>query len=120
MGGKFAGREVAMDVLQAVRKGEKPNLQKIQLKHGYTKNSAKAMRATLTKGYKETISSVVEGLEKERNRLIRALSKRDLSNEKYKDMMDGVDKLTKNIQLLNGGATERQSLAINFDESFNG
>jgi len=55
---------------------------------------------------------------RERDRLIEALSHKKLSKEKYRDMIDGLDKLTKNIQLLNGGATERQGVSISFDQAF--
>lgn len=102
----IAAREVAKEVIREVRKGKIPNLQKIQRKHGYSKESAKSMKATRTIAYKNETKLVVEAMERERNRIISELSSKDLSKEKYRDLIDGLDKITKNVQLLSGKATD--------------
>lgn len=102
-------REVAKDVIAAVRNGEIPNLQKIQKKHGYSDYSAKSMKATMTKTYKKEIKNVLKALEDERDRLIASISGTDLSKEKLRDKIDAFDKIIKNYQLLSGGATENIS-----------
>ena len=96
---------VAQDVLNCVRKGKKINLQTIQRNRGYSKHSAHAMRATRTQTYQKIMQGFVQSMTRERTRILRAMKKVDLVDVKYKDMIDGVDKLTKNIQLVQGEPT---------------
>lgn len=112
----IAAREVAKEVLETVRQGKRPNLQKIQVKHGYTPKSAKAMRATSTKTYKTETKAVVSAMELERARIIKELGNKDLTKEKYRDLVDGLDKITKNIQLLNGGNTSSEKISFSWEE----
>jgi phage terminase small subunit len=51
------------------------------------------------------VESIVKKMERERDRLISALAEKDLEKENYKVIVDGLDKLTKNIQLLNDRPT---------------
>lgn len=93
---------------------------KAMIEAGYSENTAKTpQKLTESVEGKRLISSIVDKMERERDRLILYMADKDLSKEKYRDMMEAVDKLTKNIQLLNGGATERHGLILNFDSSFN-
>lgn len=103
----IAAKEVAKEVLENIGKGKKPNLGKIARKKGYKDNTADNPKLiTETKSYQEVIEPVVKRLEKERDRVIKALSKKDLDKERYHDLVDGLDKITKNIQLLSGKATD--------------
>jgi hypothetical protein len=106
-------KEVAREVLETVRKGKKPNLGKIIKSKGYAlTTSTVPTQVTNTKSYQEEIFPVVHAMEVERNRIIDALSKKKLSKEKYRDMIDGLDKLTKNIQLLSGKKTSNEGIEI--------
>jgi len=58
---------------------------------------------------RKAIDSIVEQLEVERQRAIDKL-KTKISEAKYRDLNDGIDKLTKNIQLLSGKATTREEI----------
>ena len=111
----LAAKQVAREVLETIGKGEKPNLGKIIKKKGYAhKTSLNPQEVTNTKSYQDEISPVIRAMEKERERLIEALGKKNLSKEKYRDMVDGIDKLTKNTQLLNGGKTSNEKLEISW------
>lgn len=102
----IAAQNVAKEVISKVRKGERPILGKIIPKHGYSPSIAThPNKVTRTDSYKEVIEPIVSAMERERNRLIKAMSERELTGERYRDLTDGIDKLTKNIQLLSGGAT---------------
>jgi hypothetical protein len=105
--------EVANDVIEEVRIGKIPNLQKIQRKHGYSKQSAKAMKATRTKIYKETIDknreSVISQLEEERQQILVRM-KKTRNKAKYRDLTYSLDVVTKNHQLLTGGKTENNGI----------
>lgn len=75
-------------------------------KAGYSPRTARTpKKMTETKSYKEAIKPIVEQMEEERQRAI-GLLKKKISKAKYRDLTDGIDKLTKNIQLLTGGKTE--------------
>jgi len=50
--------------------------------------------------------------EDERQRIISAMTLKNLDDEEYKVLIDGLDKVTKNIQLLSGGVTERQAIVL--------
>jgi len=99
-------KAVAKDVIERVRNSKKINFQEIQQNRGYSKNSAKAMKAKSTQSYQNEIKPIVERLIEERDRAIRAM-KGKISRAKYRDLTDAADKLTKNIQLLSGGSTEK-------------
>ena len=115
----ISAKEVAKEVLENIRKGIKPNLGKIIKSKGYSETTSTVPTlVTETKSYKEVINPVVEAMEAERNRIIVALSNKKLSKEKYRDLIDGLDKLTKNVQLLSGGRTSNESIKITFDNAF--
>jgi len=105
--GSINAKNVAKEVLENLGKKKKINLGKIARKNGYAENTAdNPKNITDTKSFQEEIEPVVKRLEKERDRVIKALAGKDLTEEKYHDLVDGLDKITKNIQLLTGGASE--------------
>lgn len=99
---------VAHDVLETIGKGKKLNKGKIVKKNGYSDAVAKnPQQVTESLSYKEVIDPFVNKLITERDRIVEAMKGRKLSKERYQTLIDGLDKLTKNIQLLTGGDTER-------------
>ena len=99
-------KAVAQEVMEKVRNGKKINMQNIQKNHGYSPKSAKSMKAKRTKTYKKEMRPIVEQLEAERQAVIKCLPKAR-GEAKYRDLVNAIDKLTRNIQLMGGGATER-------------
>ncbi|GAG84518.1 unnamed protein product [marine sediment metagenome] len=99
-------KAVAKEVIATVRNGEKVNMQKIQQKHGYTKCSAKSMKAKETQSYKDAIKPLAVRLRAEVNRIASELETKDLTLEKYTDLTNSLDKLNKNLQLVEGKPTE--------------
>lgn len=117
--GSIAAKEVAKEVLETVRNGKRPNLGKIIKSKGYSKTTSTVpSQVTNTKSYQEVINPIVLAMEKERDAIMARLPK-VRAKAKYRDLIDGADKLTKNIQLLSGKETERQGVTIQFDSSFN-
>lgn len=99
-------RAVAKQVLENIGSGKKVSLRKIIKDKGYAQNTADNPKlVTETKTYQETVRPVVDALEKERKAIIARLPK-VRAKAKYRDLIDGLDKVTKNIQLLTGGKTE--------------
>lgn len=76
------------------------------IKSGYSESYAECGDILHTIGYKQIMEPVAKQLEAERQRIIDELRVKDLSQEKHKDLVDSMDKITKNIQLLTGGATD--------------
>ncbi len=105
----FQAISVAKEVIERVNRGEKVNLKEIQVRKGYSLSSAIAHKAVKTKSYQSLVLPVVSQLEEIRQKTLNALSKKDLDQEKYRDLIVGVDTLTKNTQLLSGKATENVS-----------
>jgi hypothetical protein len=77
----------------------------MMLEAGYEESTALQQSTILTRIYDKVVP-IVQRLEAERDRILDALTKKNLRWEKYKDLVDSLDKLTKNIQLLSGKPTE--------------
>ena len=79
---------------------------------GYAEKTAKNPKnLTESDAFKEAQPNIIQALILERDEQIRRMPK-VRNKAKYRDLVDGVDKLTKNIELLSGGATER-TLVLN-------
>lgn len=110
-GRSLAAEEVAKEVIETVRSGKKPNLQKIQMSHGYSKSSARAMKATKTKSYNETMDPFLKSLIKIRDKAIKLMDKK-VQWAQYSDLRGTVDSFTKLIELLSGRPTDRPETAL--------
>lgn len=103
-------KKAAHELLETLGKGEIVNMGKILKNNGYAKNTADSPRlVTETKSFKDVVNPVVKALEEEREEIIKAL-KKTRNKAKYRDLIDGLDKVTKNHQLLTGGQTENTGL----------
>lgn len=104
----------AKEISESIRKGKKIVLGKI-IEKRYSKSTSKSpQRVTQTKSYQDVMRPIIEQLEEERQRAISQLRKK-ISKAKYRDLTDAVDKITKNIQLLNGGKTSNDELKITWE-----
>lgn len=64
---------------------------------------------------RDTVDAVINKLEEERQGIINDLKeKRPKAN--YRDLIDGLDKVTKNIELLSGRPTSRESFKLTEEE----
>jgi len=105
--GSIDAENVAKEVLETLGSGEKVILGEIMRKNGYADNTAdNPLNVTETKSYQAVIKPVVKRWEKERERLTTELESRDLTDERYETIIKAIDLITKNIQLLSGGATD--------------
>lgn len=108
-----SAKAVAREVSKAIRNESPVNLGKIIRSKGYSKEtSLKPKLVTSTKSYQEELKPVLDQLEKERQRLLIAISKKDLDQVRYEDATRSLDILTKNIQLLSGGNTEKSEVKV--------
>lgn len=105
----IAAKQVAEEVLGTLGRGEMPNITKIAIKKGYTPKTANSGAVQATKTYQEAITPFVQAMIEERDAVIKRM-KATRGKAKYRDLTDGIDKLTKNIQLLTGGKTENVGL----------
>lgn len=107
----LAAAEVAKEVLGTIGKGKRPNITRIAVKKGYTYKTANSGQVQKTKTFQNEIQPLVQRLEEERDAIIERL-KATRDKAKYRDLIDGMDKVTKNIQLLTGGATENIAVGV--------
>ncbi len=106
-------KAVAQEVIARVRKGKKVKLGEIIRKQGYSDSiSLSPTKITRTQSYKEEIRPIVERWQREIQRIQTQLESTDLEKEKYKDLVDSVDKLNKQVQLATGGNTEQVKIMI--------
>lgn len=106
-----AAKAVAQEVVETLGQGKIPNVTKIAERKGYSPRSARSGAIQKTKSYQAELKPLVERLEEERDAIVKALkSKR--GKAKYRDLIDGLDKITKNLQLLTGGSTANIAIGV--------
>ena len=104
-------KAVAQEVIKTLGNSRKVILRKIAREKGYSNHTADTPKnITETKSYKDVIEPVVEKMRKERDRAINEMSGKDLGKVQYDKLSKVIDELTKNIQLLSGGATDRHEV----------
>jgi hypothetical protein len=107
-------KNAARKVLEKTGAGEPVVMGKILREVGYADDTAdNPQQVTATKTYQEEITPFIQKLEKERDRIVSALSKKDLDDVQYQHLTSAVDTLTKNIQLLGGKETQKMGVTIN-------
>ncbi len=87
-------------------------------KAGYSKSYALSGQIDKTEAVQREKYIFLSKLEKERNRIVKALENKNLDEERYETLLKGLDTIQKHVTLLSGGPTERQELNITFDASF--
>ena len=102
--GKINPRIVAQGLAEGKKKID------IAVEAGSNANSDSAKATSVTRvlnsdKYKEEALPFVEKLIKERDRALKALEVKDLSEVEYEKVSNAIDKFTKNIQLLSGKPT---------------
>lgn len=106
-------KKAAEKVLERIGKGKKIVLGEILREVGYADNTAdNPLGVTETQTFKDTVAPTVKRLEGIRNKLISALEQKDMSEEKAKDAVDMMSKITHDIQLLSGKATEKTDFSL--------
>lgn len=89
------------------------------LEAGYSKTMSENPYQILeSETVKEGLEDFTKQLTDKRQRAITYLTDVKLEKSEAKDLTDIIDKLTKNIQLLSGGATEKKEMTVVFDEAF--
>lgn len=111
-------RAVAYKVVEKVRKGELVNVGSLMREQGYSPSISKqTFRVTKQKVYQDIVIPALQQIDDERNRIMKAMSEKNLTKEKYSTLVSGYDILTKNKQLLSGKATENVAVVIEVSEA---
>lgn len=101
---------VARDVIATVRKGKKVVLGKIMKENGYSDwMTTQPGKVTSQPAYKEEMEPIVQAMIAERDAILKLLPTKR-GRAAYHQLIEGMDKMTKNIQLLTGGQTENTGL----------
>jgi len=106
-------KRVAKAITENYRNKKVKNKGEILKDCDYTEQTTKQpSRIIDSKGVQEELSPLIKRLIIERDRAVKHM-KLKIKDAKYRDCTDATDKLTKNIELLQGNATERvQSIDI--------
>jgi hypothetical protein len=101
----------------SIKTGSELELARVLRDAGYTPSSAaQAGRIIQKPSFQRELAKyqkeLVPRMEKERARALMALSNKDLDVESLRDLNVTIDTLTRNIQLLSGGATENQAIIV--------
>jgi hypothetical protein len=102
-------KALARELIENTKRAKPLNKSEILENIGYSRTTARHAQEDIISrpGVQKEILPVVERLKKHRDKIIQELEIKQLDEVKYKDLMDGMDKITKNIELLSGNATER-------------
>lgn len=106
-----AARAVANEVIRQVEKGGKASITSIAPKKGYSIRTAQSGKIQKTRAYQSVIQPVVQRMIAQRDKALARMDK-TIGGAKYRDAVDAIDKLTKNIQLLSGGATANVAMTV--------
>lgn len=66
--------------------------------------------------FKQKALPFIERLKIQRDRMLDAIDCKDLTEAELRDLTGGVDKFTKNIELLSGNATDRSAVVLNVEK----
>ena len=93
---------------------EKPKtLYQMLIESGYSEETARQQNGALA-GIRDKVEPIVQSMVDHREKVMKRLTTQ-LPKAKYRDLVDSLDKLTKNIQLLNGGKTSNESMTITWE-----
>jgi len=110
-------KALARELIENTKRAKPLNKKELVAKVGYSELSASHKQKEIIEspGVQKEIQPIVEQMKKERTRAIMAMAGK-IEKAKYRDLNDAVDKLTKNIELLTGGATEREEHFLNEEQ----
>lgn len=97
---------VANEVVNAVRQNKKINMQEVQIRHGYTPQSAKSMAATRTQTYRDTVAPVIEQMKRIHQKALQNIEERDFTDERLDSVVNVARQVVHDTQLLQGRSTE--------------
>jgi hypothetical protein len=94
---------------------EKPmTMMEMMLAAGYEESTARQQTSILV-GIQEELAPIVQKMVDHRDNIIAEMVKK-MPKAKYRDLTDGFDKLTKNIQLLSGGKTANENHSFTWEK----
>lgn len=107
-------KNAARLVLERTGKGKRVVMGEILREVGYGEGTiVNPQQVTETDSFKSVINPFVAKMEKERDRVIQAMAGKELDVVQYSHLTNAIDSMTKNIQLLSGGETERTGVTVN-------
>lgn len=114
--GSINAQLVAMKVSEKARKGEKISVSQIMRDVGYSKHTARNVKASHTNAFKIALElekkPLLERLELQIKKFQSAMEQKELNGEDTRVIASSLDIYIKNYQLLSGGATERQVFVL--------
>lgn len=99
-------QKLAKTILNSTSKKE------ARIKAGYKESYALSGQVDKTKGLQEAERPILERYQKELQAIMDAMELKDKNSEEYRILVNAADTIQKQVQLLSGGATERNMLSI--------
>jgi phage terminase small subunit len=90
--------------------GSTKSMYQMMIEAGYSESSAH-QQSTILVGIKDKLDPIVQAMTDHREKVLEQMAKK-LPKAHYHNLIEALDKLTKNIQLLSGKATERPNNVI--------
>jgi len=104
--------------LNLMKQGSTKSMAQMMLEAGYSKSQSNSVtQITSSPTIKKAISPIVELMKQKREAALRAITDKKLARASAADSSLVVDRLTKNVQLLTGGETERSAIQITWGDS---
>ncbi len=102
-------KRLAQELIENTQRANPKNATKLLEDAGYSPRTAigSQKRTINAPGVQKDITPVVEAMKEARDRAITLLATKE-GKAGYSDLTGGIDKLTKNFELLSGNATDRQ------------
>lgn len=115
--GSITAQQAAAKVSETIRKGKQVKIGKILREVGYSDATANSPTiVTKTDSFQKALAvesvPLIKGLQEEITRIKAAMARKNLDNEEYRVLAGSLDIMTRNYQLLSGGATERQVFVL--------
>src|SRR3990167_7459794 len=110
---------VALEKIRQVEKGGDSAITTIAPKKGYSIRTAQSGKIQKSRSYQNIIKPYAQRLKRHQEKVLKAMEKKDLSEEEYKTLSDSLAKLTHDVQLLTGGATDNIAVRPIMDVSEN-
>ena len=104
-------KKVVEKIAENIRSQKPKTKGRILREVGYSEDTSKRPSQVLeSQGVKKELKPFLDKLVAHREKIIKAMDKKNLSKEQYKVLSDALQKFNHDIQLLSGGSTERFDL----------
>lgn len=109
----ITAENVAKDVVKTLENQGKVVLGKILKNNGYSKAViSNPKNVTETDSYKNAMALHIQRMQKHRDKILKAMEAKDLSQEDYRILSEAFDRMNKTMLLAQGKSTENVAVSV--------